>query len=156
MNLRREILKSLLIGGALGICAVLLGVIHAPLWMTVTTSAVAVCLTALNIILSFLVWRKHRSSPELSISEYGFLCDAWRASEAGRPQVFADTPSQKRLAELGLIRIVSVRRPNPTALIPSPMGDVTFNFAEITPLGREVLRELARQDGADPDTLKRI
>jgi hypothetical protein len=113
-------------------------------------------LIALNIILSFLVWRKHRSAPELSFSEFGFLWEAWKASEAGRSEVFANTPSQRRLAELGLIKIVSVRRPNPTGLIRSPMGDVTFTFLEITPFGRKVLRELLRQDGADSDTLKRI
>jgi hypothetical protein len=156
MNLKREIFKCLFFGGALAICAVMFGVIRAPLWVTITTSVVAVCLNVVFIILFILLWRKHRSAPELSFSEFGFLWETWKASDAGIPEVFADTPSQKRLAELGLIKVVSVKSPNPTGLIPSPMGDVTFTFSEITPLGRRVLRELARQDGADTDTLKRI
>jgi hypothetical protein len=85
------------------------------------------------------------SAPELSFSEFGFLWEAYKASKAGEQEVFADTPSQKRLVELGLINIVSVRQPNPFG-IPSPMGDVTFTFAEITPLGSKVLLESVRKE----------
>ena len=84
-------------------------------------------------------------APDLSFVEFGFLYEAWKVAKAGRQEVFADTPSQRRLVELGLIEVVSVIRPSPVGL-PSPLGDVTLTFAKITPLGRTVLVESVRKE----------
>lgn len=145
MNLKRDILKSLLLGGALGSCAVGFAIVRAPSWLTIATSIVAIAMTAVNIILSVMLWRRDRLAPKLSFFEFGFLYEAWKAAKAGRPEVYADTSSQRRLVELGLIEVVRVRRPSPVGL-PSPMGDVTLTFSKITPLGRKVLVESVRKE----------
>jgi len=119
MNLKREFFKSFLLGGALGGCAVGLAIVRAPSWMTMTAGILAVTMPA--------------------------LYEAWKVAKAGRQEVFADTPSQRRLVELGLIEVVSVIRPSPVGL-PSPLGDVTLTFAKITPLGRTVLVESVRKE----------
>ncbi len=85
------------------------------------------------------------SAPNLPFSELGSLWEAHKASKTGERPVFADTPSQNRLIELGLINIVSVKQPNPFG-IPAPIGDVTFTFAEVTPLGRTGLLESVRKE----------
>ncbi len=86
-----------------------------------------------------------RLASDLSFLEFGFLYEAYKAAKTGRPEVFADTPAQRRLVELGLIKVVSVRRPSPVGL-PSPMGDITLAFSEITPLGQSVLVESVRKE----------
>lgn len=143
MNLKRETLKSLLLGGALGGCAVGLAIVRAPSLMTMTAGLLAVTMPAVNIILSVMIWRRDRLAPDLSFVEFGFLYEAWKATKAGRSHVFADTPSQRRLVKLGLIEVVSV---SSSVEPPLPPGHVILTFAKITPLGRKVLVESVRKE----------
>ncbi len=88
---------------------------------------------------------KKATEQTLSFVEFGFLYEAWKAAKTGQQEMYADTPSQRRLVELRLIEVVRVRRHSPVGL-PSPMGDVTLTFSEITPLGRKVLIESVRKE----------
>lgn len=145
VNLTRDILKNLLLGGALGCCTVGFAVEGAPSWMIITASIVAVALPAVNVIFSVMIWWRDRLLPDLSFVEFGFLYEAWEAAKTGRPEVYADTAAQRRLIELGLIEVVRVRRSSPVGL-PSPMGDITLAFSEITPLGKKFLVESVRKE----------
>lgn len=92
----------------------------------------------------------------LSFSEYGFLRDTYLASKEGKQRPFANTPSERALLDRGLIKVVTIKGSSPTGLIPSPMGDIPFDFAQITPRGRQVLREEMRQDGVSEEKLNRF
>ena len=90
---------------------------------------------------------------DLSLPEFGALSDVWTATRKGAPQPFAGTASQQRLVSLGLIKVVRASGNLPIDSIPPAARGITLQFAEITPRGREVLKELMRQDGMADDAL---
>jgi hypothetical protein len=61
MKLASDVLKSVLLGFGLGLCALMLYLNGAPSWIVTTFVALAIFLTAVNVLLSYIGYRKYGS-----------------------------------------------------------------------------------------------